>query len=336
MATPLVKVLRKQYPTATIDVACMMGGVKYIYKNNPNINNVYFLSIYKGTTWNGMKQLLVLRNSHYDISILSFPSYRREYHIVHAFIGAKKRIAHSFSTGHWLEFNFLNTELVAVDETSHNVINNLNLLYALGVNWEKIVNREQITYDLLLDKSDIQFGKEYIYNLGWQKNMIVGIHPGSTNSPAALLRRWPIDRYSEVVKFLVKNGVKVLVFIGPEETELGNDFKKWIRDEDYHLVKNIKFNQSLGVLNQVHVLICNDNGFGHLANALGKKIVTLWASTNDKWSLPYNKRIVTLIRPPDFNPWYNYVLKRAIPMGMRGGMEKIQVNEVIKAVAKVI
>lgn len=334
MATPLIRVLRKKFPKATIDVACMMGGVKYVFKNNQYLNQVHLLTIYSGNKLKGLGQLLALRKNKYDISILTFPSYRREYHLVQTLIGAKKRIAHSFSTGYWLELNFLDTDLIAVDEASHNVVNNLNLVYAININWEDFIDEENASYDLTLDAPDIEYGRGYVKALGWRSQKIIGIHPGSTNSPAAILRRWPPDRYAQVAKYLIKLGFRIILFAGPDEKEIGKALQALIHSKHCHLVDNVNFNQSLGILNQVDLLICNDNGFGHLANALGKKIVTLWASTNDKWSLPHNKKLVTLIRAPMLIPWYRYILKRSIPKGVSGGMEMIQVEDVINVLRK--
>ncbi|TSC88398.1 MAG: heptosyltransferase II [Microgenomates group bacterium Gr01-1014_16] len=336
MITPMIRVLRKRFPNAEIDVACMMGGVQYVFKNNPYISQVHFLSIYTKNWVRGIFQILSLRKRKYDVSILSFPSYRREYHWVQAVIGAKKSIAHLFSTGYWLEFNFLNTDLVAVDEASHNVINNLNLTYALDIDWRKYLEEKNVRYDLKLDTLDIDFGKDYVKRLGWSNKKIVAIHPGSTNSPAALLRRWPSDRYAQVARYLIRKNYKVIIFAGPEEKEVGNELERFVHSKQCHLVDNVNFNQSLGILNQMDLLVCNDNGFGHLANALGKEIVTLWASTNDKWSLPINKKLVTLVRAPKFIPWYRYILKRSIPKGVSGGMEQIQVKEVIEAIEKTL
>ena len=246
------------------------------------------------------------------------------------------RIAHSFPTGYWLEFNFLDTDLLAVDEASHNVVNNLNLTYALDINWQEFLEETKIKYDLRLEASDIKFGVDYIKKLGWNKEKIIAIHPGSTDSPAALLRRWPAERYAQVARYLIKKGNKILVFAGPEEKEIGSKLRSYVNNRNCHLIDNVKFGQSLGILSRVNLLICNDNGFAHLANALGEKIVTLWASTNDKWSLPVNKKLVTLVRAPMFVPWYRYILKRSIPLGVRGGMDKIQVKEVITAIERTL
>jgi len=331
MATTMIRLLKQKNPDAQIDVACMFGAVEYIFKNNPDINSIYRLPLYKENKLKGLRQIFNLRKNKYDISIVAFPAFRREYHLVHRLIGAKKRIAHKFQKGFWSELHFFNTNLVDVDEGQHNVINNLNLLKTLGIDWQKEINKEDVNYDLILDKEDIAFGVNYVKALGWDKENIIGIHPGSTDSPAAIVRRWPIERYAEVAKFLIKEKQrKILIFVGPDEAGLGKKLLNLIDDNvNCRLVDNLKFSQSIGLLNQITMLLCNDNGFGHVAAALGKKIVTLWASTNDKWSLPYNKKLVTLIRPEDFKPWYRYDLKRAIPKGKTGGMELIAATKLI-------
>lgn len=331
MATPMIKLLRKKYPHDDIDVACMFDGVAYIFKNNPFITRTYVLHLYKNDIRNAFVQLLPLRKKKYDISILSFPAYRSEYHIVQRLIGAKKRIATRFESGYWRECNFLDTHLVPVDETKHNVINNLQLLTALGIDWQKVTKKENIRYDFFPSHEDKTFGEQYIKNLGWKNKNIIGIHPGSTNSPAALLRRWPIDRYAEVAKKLINNKKNILIFTGPDEQGIGERLQKLVNNPDHCVIVNTTFGQAVGVLNTIDLLLCNDNGFGHLAVALHKPIITLWASTNDIWSSPYDKSLVTLLRPKGYASWYRYDLKREVPHIEKDGMGDITVTEVEKA-----
>ncbi|MEI6396859.1 MAG: glycosyltransferase family 9 protein [Candidatus Taylorbacteria bacterium] len=338
MATPMIKSLRQNNPEAIIDVVCMFGAVEYVFKSNPNVNNVYRLSIYNANKFSGLREILSLRKKKYDISILAFPAFRREYHIVHWLLGAKKRIAHKFDKGFWSELHFLNKDLVVVDETEHNVTNNMNLLKALGFDWQKEVSRDQIKYDLILDEKDITFGRKYIEELGWKFGDIVGIHPGSTNSPTSILRRWPIERYAEVARFLIKEKQKkVLIFAGSDEKDLGHRLFELIGDPtSCRLVDGIGFGNMLGVLDNISLLLCNDSGLGHIAVSRGKKIVAVFAPTNDKWSLPYGHNLVSLIRPKDFQPWYRYDLKRKVPSGVEGGADKISVSQVIDVTSQIL
>jgi len=92
MATTMIRLLKQKNPDAQIDVACMFGAVEYIFKNNPDINSIYRLPLYKENKLKGLRQIFNLRKNKYDISIVAFPAFRREYHLVHRLIGAKKRI----------------------------------------------------------------------------------------------------------------------------------------------------------------------------------------------------------------------------------------------------
>lgn len=331
MATPMIKVLRKEMPKAQIDILCMFGGVKYIFKNNPYVNKVYYVSLYKQNKLLGLKRLLPFRNNKYDASILCFPAFRKEYHLVQRIIGAKQRIAHAFKTGYWTEFNFLDTDLISVDEEEHHVINNLNLLKPLGINWDKKYSPSDFKYDLNIDKKDINFGKKYIKKLGWVKNSIIGIHPGSINSPIGILKRWPEKNFAALVKYLIRKNNKIIIFIGPDELDVGEKLFKLINnDGDCILLNSLKFNQSIGILSQIDLLVSNDNGFAHLANALNVKSIILFGPTNMIWCSPYNKKICQIIRKASFEPWFSNDIKvDDPPKGVISGMDAISVEDVL-------
>jgi ADP-heptose:LPS heptosyltransferase len=336
MATPMVKVLRKAFPKIQIDLLCIFEGVSHVYKNNPYVDKVFLVSLYKQKKILGLKRLTPFRNKKYDVSILCFPAYRKEYHLVQWFIGARKRIAHKFSKGYFSEFNFLDTILIPFDEDEHHLINNLNLLKAMGVDWRrKNSKKSDFKYDLKLDKEDIEFGKEYIKNLKWKDKQVIGFHPGSVNSPMGLMRRWPIKNFALLGKHLIKKGKKIIIFAGPEELEIGIKLKNLIHDpKNSHLVHDTKFNQSVGILSQVNLLITNDNGFGHLANALKIKTILLVGPTNQKWCSPYDKKYCKIIRKAKFNPWFRNDLKAddPVPSGIKSGMEDITVEDVAREI----
>lgn len=333
MATPMIKVLRSEMPEVQIDVACMFEGVRYVFKNNPYINNVFYLHIYKQNKIKGLKEVWSLRENKYDVSILSFPAYRREYHLVQRIIGAKKRISHRFKKGYFLEMNFLDTDLIFFDENEHHVPNNLNLLKALGIEWERKYKKKNFTYDLILDKEDTEFGKRYFKNLEWNANQIVGIHPGSINSPAGILRRWPAENFIELIKKMIREkGKKVVIFAGPEERGVGIKINDTVNDsKNCQLIQNVSFGQVLGILNQISLLITHDNGFAHLGNALKREEIVLYGPTNMNWTAPYNKSLCKLIRKADFEPWFrNDIRVTDPPKDAKSGMESITVEDVLK------
>lgn len=333
MATPMIRILKQELPDTEIDIACMFEGVRYIFKNNPHVHNVRLLSLYKENRVLGVLRVLALRRFRYDISILAFPAFRREYHIVQWLIGAKKRIAHKFEKGYWPEFNFLDTTLVPVDEDAHHVINNLNLLKPLGIDWSRHYKPEDLTYDLYGSKEDAEFGRKFINELGWSQNKVIGIHPGSINSKLGVLKRWPIENFAELARVLIKRKNKILIFIGPDEAEIGSKLYDLIGNQiDCKLLNNLKFDQSVAVLARINLLIGNDNGFAHLSNALGVKSIILFGPTNIKWCSPYNKSLCKTIRKATFEPWFRNDIKvDAPPKNAKSGIEAISVQNVLAA-----
>lgn len=333
MATPMIRLLKNEMPGITIDVATMFDTVSYLFKNNRAIDRIHHLPIYRTNRFIGVQSILSLQKEAYDISILAFPAYRREYHIVQRLAGAKRRLAHRFKKGFFSEFHFLNTDLIPVDENEHNVINNLNLLELLGIDWEKKHKKDNFCYELFLDKEDISFGEQYLRKIGWDEKDIIGIHPGSINSPAGIFKRWPIDRFAKVGKDLAKKKKKILIFFGPFEGKLGRKLFHLIDDsENCLLIENTTFNGSLGILLKLNLLISNDNGFAHIANALGVKTITLFGPTNMDFCAPYNNKLTINLRKASFVPWFRNDMKVTNPpKNAQSGMEKIQLEDVIKS-----
>lgn len=334
MTTPMVRLLRKKFPKAKIDVACMFEGIRYVYKNNPYKDKIYLLSLYRQNPLVAIKRVLSLRRNNYDVSILCFPAYRKEYHIVQWLIGAKVRTAHKFNHGYFQEFNFLDTDSIPFDEEEHHVINDLNLLKPLGIFWEKEYQEKDFKYDLKLDQEDINFGKNFFKKRGWEKGDIMGFHPGSINSPMGVLRRWPAKNFITLGKYLIKEKKKLIIFGGPEEKDVVMKIGKQINSKSCLLASNFKFNQSVGILSQISLLITNDNGFSHLANGLKIPTILLVGPTNPKWCSAYDKKYCKIIRKAKFKPWFRNDLKAddPPPKGTKSGMEVIKVEDVIKEI----
>src|SRR5437868_4276458 len=101
MATPFIHQLKKSFPEAEVDIACMFDGVRYIFKNSPFVNTIHRLPDYKASKIAWMKEVVDLRKYHYDISVLAYPAFRKEYHLVQWLAGAKKRVSHRYRYGYW-------------------------------------------------------------------------------------------------------------------------------------------------------------------------------------------------------------------------------------------
>jgi heptosyltransferase-2 len=339
MATPMIRVLKEGYPSATIDVACMFRSVEYVFRHNQNVSRIHYLPIYKEPVVRGLQQVLRLRDEKYDVSVLAFPAFRREYHAVARIVGAKKRVAHRFGSGAIREWHFLNTDFVRVDDAVHNVLNNVNLVHVLGINWEAKYSASDLRYDLTLDPEAVQFGRRYLQTIGWDERMVVGVHPGSMNSRAGLYKRWRSDRWVELVDRLNhQEGRSALIFYGDTEATVADYIHSRVKDKaKCHLVGGLSFSETLGVLANVSVLVSNDNGFAHLANALQVRGVVLFGPTNVRSAAPFDTRFTTSIRRATFPPWFvNDMKVTKPPRGAESGMDNIEVEDVVTALSDVL
>ncbi|MDB4942533.1 MAG: hypothetical protein JWP97_2067 [Labilithrix sp.] len=338
MAMPMIRVLRRHHPTVTIDAAGMTDGIVSVLRRCPEVSEVMRVALYGNGTDLGhaARASLALRRREYSASILAYPAFRREYHAFHRSLGARRRIAHRFVRGYWSELNFLETDLVPADPGVHNVINNLRLLAPLGIDLREDEGVDPFTYSLGFGAEERASGAAALEAAGFSPSRTVGIHPGSTISPAALRRRWVPERWAAVCQHLAdREGQQVAVFAGPEEGDLGARIVALAdRPEHVRLAPGRGFAGVLEVLSACRMLVSCDNGFGHLGVALQVPVVGLFGVTEHRWSGPYSRTLFTPVTPVPYRPWHRYELKRAVPANAHDGMRDITVEAVVGAVAE--
>ena len=101
------------------------------------------------------------------------------------------------------------------------------------------------------------------------EDLLIGIHPGS--SVAA--KRWPIERFAEVVEQLVERpGVRVVTFIEP------TGYGAALEAEDRRIVARLDLPRLVAVLERCDLLVCNDSGPMHIAGALGVPCVAIFSA----------------------------------------------------------
>jgi ADP-heptose:LPS heptosyltransferase len=339
MATPLIELFNKLNPQFEIHCLCMFSGSEYVLNSNPIISNVTSISPKLHKIANSIKKIIKLRHNSFDIAFLTFPSYRREYRIIHWLIGARINIAHQFRSGFFSELSFLTEKSVYVDENIHNVENNLNLLRPLGIDWKDFCTKENIRYILNLQNLKGFSEKDFFVSekfKNWNLNKTIAIHPGGTNSPAGLMKRWPIERYIELIHRCHKElSLNTIIFLGPEEQECADFFLKSSNDlSTFHIVRDLNHIEALNLLSQLKLLIAGDNGWGHCAAALRVPLISLFAVTNYKWSAPYTSKI-RIVKSIPYIPRHRYENKRK-KNKIFDGMKFIEVEQVLQEIKTLI
>lgn len=100
---------------------------------------------------------------------------------------------------------------------------------------------------------------------------LVGLFPGAGHPS----RRWPLDRFADLADYLVRNdGVRVLIFAGPEEQALVTELRTLFPARSL-ILDRLTIPQLAAALARLAVFVSNDTGPMHIAAAVGTPVVTI-------------------------------------------------------------
>ncbi len=115
-------------------------------------------------------------------------------------------------------------------------------------------------------------------------------------------RNWSVESYAAVIDYAFeKHGLLTILTGGPAANERA--YAEAIVAAAHHtpvnLVGRTNLKQMLAVLEQAAAVIAPDTGPAHMANALGKKVIGLYATSNPERTGPYCHRELTVNKYPD-------------------------------------
>jgi ADP-heptose:LPS heptosyltransferase len=182
--------------------------------------------------------------------------------------GASKRL-YSRRPGRSLDFlaNFSPRPPVEQDHRARHLIDRyLDVLGPLGVAGAERSPRlrtraEDVeSIDKLLRKQKAEAGAP-----------LIGFFPGAGHPS----RRWPLERFAELAEFLNRNdGVRPIVFAGPEERPLVEQMKKLFPPAAI-IFDRLSIPQLAAAQARLSLLVSNDTGPMHIAAAVGTPVVLL-------------------------------------------------------------
>jgi lipopolysaccharide heptosyltransferase II len=328
MSTPLIRELRLNYPKAEIDCLVMQGRVASdVLITNKDLSKVIYFNFMKEGVIKSLSFCKKMRKENYDLSITVYPQARYEYSIVSWLIGAKRRIGFNYDSQSLKLNRLFFTDILEENFVEHVVMNNLKVLSLLGLR-RKVKNPSLI---LNLGKSNINFANSF-----FTKNKIkkaVAIHAGSGTTKNFILKRWSRDKFASLASTLNREkGYKIILLGGPDEQEL----KNYIIKKSNLLENKEIFNLNTDILNtsaiieKCKLLITNDTIMGHIAAAVGTKVIGLFGLSEEKNTGPFTKnKIIICKRPRSVAPFKH---GGRITREQASCMDKIEVNDVLGAI----
>jgi heptosyltransferase-2 len=283
LATPLLIALREQIPTARITLLArsyardLLEGSgladEVIVADLPWTAPENKYRITAGVASEIRSLIRELRKKRFDVTIDSRMDIRSN--LLAAATGAPRRVGYSIGGGGWL----LTDTLPSDRDDSHKVDDWLALVRCLSDS-DAAIPAERIRPRLVVSDEERKRAGNDLTAVAGDSRPTIGYHPGGSHPG----KRWPREHFRELMTALRNSiGGRHVVFLGPDE----KDAQDWP-------VGVVAMRPSLrGLMAQISccdVLICNDSGPMHIADALGVPVVAIFEIGNPQWFGPSGPR----------------------------------------------
>lgn len=277
LATPMLAALRNRYPRAEITVLGK-AHAKELLEHSGLADDVIVFDLPwtarkakydpRRYDWKSLRALIdELKQRRFDLSVDARMDLRSN--IVTYASGARRRIGFDFGGG-----SFLLTDAVpASPDVHHRVDDWLSLLEPLGH------ARSSLDFSPMLHVSETERTQavERLGALGiGAEDMVIGVHAGASEPR----RRWPMQSFSRVARTLAdSHGAKLLYFLEPDADESSVPANA--------LSVRTSIREMMALLDRCSLVLCNDSGPLHIADALGVPVVGVFITGNPVWHRPY-------------------------------------------------
>ena len=284
LATPLLRALRLRFPKARLDLLVWGGGGAAPLRGSGVVDEIW-VAPRSLAAWPGF--LLRLRRHRYDVALTVFPSNRPAFHLFNWLAGARNRLSHAYRGG-WKRLEWLESHRVPAREELHDVDQNLALLGAFGLD----ASGENRTPFFHVPDEDRRAAADWLRQIGAEGKRPIGFHPGAGSAAGkqrgqGLWKRWPKERFAELVRRLsARDDSVLLLFGGPEEEPLKQEVARLAgQPANLHSVQ-ASLPQTAALLERCAVVVTNDSGLMHVAAAVGAQVVALFGPTQPARTAP--------------------------------------------------
>jgi len=274
MATPVLEYTKIIFPKSHLIIVTKEWTLP-VFKNNPHIDDIYILPNNISKTPLTFFKIARKFKKKYKIDLyISLPD-SLSTALFGFLIGAKNRLGYK-KEGRSL---FLTKSLMPPS----NVHRTDKYLYLL-----KSLQLKEISLQTKIYTSSLPTEiKELLDYLNLRKGYI-GINPNSM----AESRRWPPEKFAELIKKLKKKNFRklpIVLFGSKKEEDYVNTIQTNSNYQAINLAGKITLEEYIQILQYAKIFITNDSGPMHLAFALNKPVIALFGAGNLSETGNYNK-----------------------------------------------
>lgn len=288
LVTPLLQSLRDRFPGAEISLLAKLHAEELL--RHSGLVDEFITFDFPWTATSGkyrpsrydrraITELIGnLRRKDFDLTIDSRMDLRSN--IVTFTTGAPRRIGYDFGGGGYL----LTDALAAAPDDNHKVHDWLMLAEALdgdasGKPRTGVDRGRAYKPRLCVTEEERADALRVLRNLGVEEgDWIVGVHPGASRPRG----RWPLENFAWVADCLSsRHSTKALVFVDPQ------GYGETVRLISHAIFIRTSLREMMAALTHCDLVICNDSGPMHIADALGVPVVGVFTTGNPVWHGPF-------------------------------------------------
>jgi len=288
LATPFLRALRRLYPGASISLLGKQHA-QVILEGSGLVDEVIVCDLpwtasqnkypLDSTTVRNIHALVrTLRSRNFDLTIDARMDIRSN--LLAALARARQRVGYSIGGGGWL----LNRCMRGDRRDYHKIEDWIDLLALLPGGAEVRFAADRVPF-LSISETERANARRRLKEMGELSSPVIGYHPGGSH-PA---KRWPLAHFEKLIQELNDSpGGSHVVFLGPDDQEpdrlpLGV------------VVRRASLRDMMAEIACCDLLVCNDSGAMHIADALGVPVVAIFEIGNPQWYGPTGPRS-TVIR----------------------------------------
>ena len=180
---------------------------------------------------------------------------------------------------------------------------------------------------LYLDDNEKEWGRNWRKSVCNKKTKLIGIHAGFT-MPG---KYWPQYKWYKLVEWLKSEKYSVVEFgsIGGYDSCIGLS------------AHGLPIRMVMSMIYQCDIVICVDSMIMHMANAMNKKCIPLFGSTDSKVYTPSNARSYPISSDSAYSKFHNWGGRNrwytpCLNQDMENCMDSIEVKDVIDKLKEVV
>lgn len=268
LLTPMLKAIKKIYPDSYL-AALVVPSTSIILQNNPNVDEIIEFDKRKNKFLSFIKTTKQIRDINFDLAFLPHSS------MTSTLIALLGNIPRRIGFDRWLP-KYLLTERVQFREGIHRINKNLELLSPIT---DKTFSIQTEIFTSPGIKNKINKLAERFHD-----EKLIAMAPGSI----WYTKRWNERYYKRLSEKLKQHGFFIILIGSPEE----KDICERVAPSKNYFIAAGKLNllESAELIKKCDLMICNDCGALHIANAVKTDVVAFFGpTTRDIGYFPFRK-----------------------------------------------